>query len=151
MWKNKNGKSNKDFSGKQTFEFRVPDGSADIYTLAAGLIMASLHGLDLKDALKKADKLYVPVNIFKDEYNSITKSRFLNDSGRKLFEIYERSGKKRDFISTRFLLSVTPTTDQHQLLLNICGRYVVQFQLCHHKFTIDSRCHPIEGYQGVLF
>ena len=61
-------KDTRDFSNKQTYEFRVPDGSADIYLIMAGLIVASLHGLSMKDALEKADKLYVPGNIFKDEF-----------------------------------------------------------------------------------
>ncbi|MDD4425504.1 MAG: glutamine synthetase family protein [Mariniphaga sp.] len=49
---------------KQTFEFRVPDGSADIYLTLAALIVASLSGLKDENALKKAEKLYVDVNIF---------------------------------------------------------------------------------------
>ncbi|MBI5218089.1 MAG: glutamine synthetase [Bacteroidia bacterium] len=58
----------KDYSNKQTYEFRVPDGSADIYLLAAGLIVSSLYGLEMPDALKKADEFYVSVNIFKAEF-----------------------------------------------------------------------------------
>ena len=53
---------------KQTFEFRVPDGSADIYLTLAGLVTAALHGLNMPDALEKARQLYVDVNIFKPEY-----------------------------------------------------------------------------------
>ena len=50
--------------GKQTVEFRVPDGSADIYHLMAGLIHASKEGLLSKDSLKRANDLYIGVNIF---------------------------------------------------------------------------------------
>ncbi len=64
----------KDFSNKQTFEFRVSDGSADIYILAAGLIVAALHGLQMPDAIAKADALYVSTNIFKDEYKNKLKN-----------------------------------------------------------------------------
>lgn len=53
---------------KQTFEFRVPDGSADPYLLLAGLIISSLHGIKRPDALELAEKLYVDVNIFKPEF-----------------------------------------------------------------------------------
>jgi glutamine synthetase len=53
---------------KQTVELRSPDGSADIYCLLAGIIVAAQHGLEMPDALKKADELYVDVNIFKDEH-----------------------------------------------------------------------------------
>ncbi len=53
---------------KQTYEFRVPDGSADIYSLVAGLIVASLHGINMPNSLEMAEKLYVDVNIFKPEF-----------------------------------------------------------------------------------
>jgi len=52
---------------KQTVEIRSPDGSADIYHLFAGLILAALYGLEMKDGLEKAESLYVDVNIFKEE------------------------------------------------------------------------------------
>ncbi len=53
--------------GKQTIELRSPDGSADIYHLLAGILVAARHGLEMEDALQKANELYVDVNIFKDE------------------------------------------------------------------------------------
>ncbi|MFA6923334.1 MAG: glutamine synthetase family protein [Bacteroidales bacterium] len=56
---------------KQTVEFRCPDGSADIYLLLAGLSVAIRHGIEMKDALKLAEKLYVNVNIFKDEHADV--------------------------------------------------------------------------------
>ena len=52
---------------KQTVEIRSPDGSADLYHLFAGLIMAAQHGLEMKDGLKRAEQLYVDVNIFQDQ------------------------------------------------------------------------------------
>jgi len=58
----------KDFSGKQTVEFRCPDGSADIYLLLAGLTVAARYGLEEKDSLSYAKETYVDVNIFDDEY-----------------------------------------------------------------------------------
>ncbi len=61
--------------GKQTVEFRAPDGSADLYHLLAGMILAAKDGLLADDSLEKAAKLYVNVNIFddkhKDLYNSL--------------------------------------------------------------------------------
>lgn len=60
-----------DASEKQTFEFRCPDGSADIYLLLAGLTVAVRKGLLDPDALKKAEKLYVGVNIFDDEHKDV--------------------------------------------------------------------------------
>ena len=53
---------------KQTVEFRAPDGSADLYHLLAGLVVAAQHGLEMNNALEIAEKLYVDVNIFDDEH-----------------------------------------------------------------------------------
>ena len=60
--------------GKQTVEIRSPDGSADIHLLIAGLLVAGRHGFEMKDSLELAEKLYVNVNIFKDEHKEKTKS-----------------------------------------------------------------------------
>lgn len=49
--------------GKQTVELRSPDGSADIYTILAGLVVAARIGFELPNALKIAQKTYVDVNI----------------------------------------------------------------------------------------
>jgi len=57
-------------NNKQTVEFRAPDGSADLYHLVAGLVVAAGHGLQMKDALKKAEELYVDVNIFDEEHKA---------------------------------------------------------------------------------
>lgn len=57
--------------GKQTVEFRAPDGSADIYHLVSGLIVAAKKGILDKNALKKAEELYVNVNIFAKEHKHI--------------------------------------------------------------------------------
>ena len=56
-----------DFTSKQTFELRSPDGSADVSFLLAGIVTAALHGLKMPNALELAQKLYIDVNIFKDE------------------------------------------------------------------------------------
>jgi glutamine synthetase len=53
------------FPTKQSIELRSPDGSADIYKLFAGLVIAVEHGLEMKNALAIAEKLYVDYNIFK--------------------------------------------------------------------------------------
>jgi glutamine synthetase len=52
--------------GKQTVEFRCPDGSADVYLLLAGLAVAARHGLEMPDALKLAETTYVDSDVFKD-------------------------------------------------------------------------------------
>ncbi len=60
--------------GKQTVEFRVPDGSADLYHLMAAMILAAKDGLLSKDSLKRAKELYVNVNIFEPENRKILES-----------------------------------------------------------------------------
>ena len=57
-----------DFSDKQTVELRSPDGSADIYLLLAGLTIAARTGFELKKPLELAEKTYVDINIFDDEF-----------------------------------------------------------------------------------
>jgi glutamine synthetase len=61
-----------DFSDKQTFEFRCPDGSADIYLLIAGLCVGARHGFEMSNALEFAQKTYVDVNIFDDKHKHRT-------------------------------------------------------------------------------
>jgi glutamine synthetase len=58
---------------KQTVELRSPDGSADIYKLFAGLVIATENGLAMKDGLKNADELYVDYNIFNGNGKGKTK------------------------------------------------------------------------------
>ncbi|WP_062399805.1 glutamine synthetase family protein [Methanogenium cariaci] len=52
---------------KQTFEYRVADGSADIYLTVASLIVSALHGINMPNALESAESLYVDASIFKPE------------------------------------------------------------------------------------
>lgn len=53
---------------KQTVELRSADGSADVYQLLAGMVTAARKGFEDKDALKRADDLYVNVNIHNDDH-----------------------------------------------------------------------------------
>lgn len=54
-------------SGRQTVEFRAPDGSADIYNLLSGLLVAARKGLLDPDALRNADRWYVASNVIRNE------------------------------------------------------------------------------------
>jgi glutamine synthetase len=54
----------KDFSGKQTFELRSPDGSADIYLLIAGICVGARHGFKMSKGLDFAKETFVNGNIF---------------------------------------------------------------------------------------
>ena len=60
---------------KQTIELRSPDGSADIYKLFAGLVVAVEFGLVSEKGTEIADSLYVDYNIFNG--NGDPKSRKL--------------------------------------------------------------------------
>ncbi len=53
-----------DMPVKQTVELRSPDGSADLYRLFAGIVVAVEHGLEMPDSLRMAEELYVSYNIF---------------------------------------------------------------------------------------
>ena len=64
------GASNYDTSMKQTVEMRSPDGSADLYQLIAGLVVACRHGFELENALEIAERTYVNVNIHQKENES---------------------------------------------------------------------------------
>jgi len=55
-------------NSKQTVEIRSGDCTADLHLYMAALIVAAQHGLQMENALELAEKLYVNVNIHKDEY-----------------------------------------------------------------------------------
>jgi glutamine synthetase len=81
--------------GKQTAELRVPDGSADLYHLLAGMILAAEEGLNSDESLETAKKLYVDVDIFAQENKKLHDSLdSLPDSCAKSAEYLERD---RDF------------------------------------------------------
>ena len=52
---------------RQTVELRSGDCSADIYQLLAAMVVAARKGFEMEDALEKAEKTYVSVNIHSDE------------------------------------------------------------------------------------
>ena len=53
----------KDFSAKQTFEWRASDGFADMYMLMAALCCAARHGFEMPDALEVAEKTFVGLGV----------------------------------------------------------------------------------------
>lgn len=78
---------------KQTYEFRVADGSADPYLTVAGLIIASLNGIRRPDSLEMAEKLYANVNIFSPEFKD--RLATLNQLPASCFESAEVLDRKR--------------------------------------------------------
>ncbi|HKJ06148.1 MAG TPA: glutamine synthetase family protein [Flavobacteriaceae bacterium] len=81
--------------GKQTVEFRAPDGSADLYHLMAGLILAAKEGVLSEKSLKEAEKMYVNVNIFDDKHKDLYNS--LNSLPASCFESAEYLEKDSKF------------------------------------------------------
>ena len=68
--------SNRDFSEKQTFEWRASDGCADLYLLMAALCAAARYGMENPDSLKVAEKTYVGlgVNIHDDKNKAVAEA-----------------------------------------------------------------------------
>ena len=61
-------------SSKQTVEFRAGDGSADIYSFIAALVVAGQLGLESKDSLEIAKSHYVDTNIFDESQAELLES-----------------------------------------------------------------------------
>jgi len=77
---------------RQTVELRSADCSADIYQLIAAMIVAAREGFEDPDALKKADDLYVSVDIHKDSSREkLSALRALPDSCELSAEALERN------------------------------------------------------------
>ena len=53
----------RNFSEKQTFEWRASDATADIYLLMSALCVAARHGFEMEDALEVAEKTYVGLGV----------------------------------------------------------------------------------------
>jgi glutamine synthetase len=84
----------KDYSLKQTVEFRCPDGSADMYLLMAGLAVAARHGFEMENALQYAKDRYVNVNIFHAEHKAVQDR--LDHLPASCVESAERLSQQRD-------------------------------------------------------
>ncbi len=80
---------------KQTVELRSPDGSADIYKLFAGIVVAVEHGLEMENSLEKADELYVAYNIFRE--NAGPKTKDLESLPASCWESADALLSKREF------------------------------------------------------
>lgn len=62
--------SEKDFSEKQTFEWRASDAFADMYLLMAALCCAARHGFEIPNGLDVAERTYVGLGVnIHDEKN----------------------------------------------------------------------------------
>lgn len=84
-----------DIPGRQTIEFRAPDGSADVYLLLAGLVVAVQHGLEMEKALDVAKELYVDVNVFQKEHKARLEK--LEQLPQSCWESADRLQAKREY------------------------------------------------------
>ncbi len=97
-------------NGKQTVELRSPDGSADIHLLLAGILVAGRHGFEMKNSLELAEKLYVNVNIFKDENKEKAKS--LKQLPSSCYEAAEELAKSRAIFEKNKIFPAGTIDDQ---------------------------------------
>ena len=79
---------------KQTVEMRSPDGSADIYQMLAGLVVAARTGFENPEALAIAERTYVDVNIH-DSKNA-QKLNSLDELPASCFESAKELDSKRE-------------------------------------------------------
>lgn len=85
---------------RQTCELRSGDCSADIYQLIAAMVVAARKGFEMENALEKAARTYVNVNIHSDEnkeklaqLNSLPDSCVASaDALEKVREVFEEKG-----------------------------------------------------------
>ena len=85
---------------KQTVELRSPDGSADIYLMLAGLVVAARTGFETENPLEITKQSYVDVNIHDKKSNPVLDSLKQLPSScwesatelEKMREIYEKEG-----------------------------------------------------------
>lgn len=75
------------YEPRQTLEYRVADGSANIHYLLAGLALAVLHGMRDAKALERAEKLRVEGNLFKDELQMHTLEKLPGSCGESAAEL----------------------------------------------------------------
>ena len=63
-----------DMMNKQTVEFRCPDGSANVYLLLAGLVVAATKGMQAENWKEIADKTYMTEQTDKDSLEQLPAS-----------------------------------------------------------------------------
>ncbi|MFN8258564.1 MAG: glutamine synthetase family protein [Bacteroidales bacterium] len=90
--------------GKQTVEYRASDGSADLYYLMAGLIIAAKMGLMADNSINRSKELYVDVNIFAGENKAIHER--LEHLPQSCYESAEWLEKKREIFEMNNIFPV---------------------------------------------
>ncbi|HQB84304.1 MAG TPA: glutamine synthetase, partial [Candidatus Rifleibacterium sp.] len=108
----------KDQMSNQTVELRSADGSANVYLLLAGITTAALRGLENPEALKIAEKLYVSVDVGKNqkELNLPQLPSSCYEAGERLLSdraFYEHNGIFPAYMIDGIVASLKAFDDQH--------------------------------------
>lgn len=83
---------------KQTVELRSPDGTADVYFLLSGIVISAAQGFIMQDAMEIAEKLYVNINIHKENYSD--KAKYLGHLPSSCVESAQALKNKRSTFET---------------------------------------------------
>ena len=125
---------------KQTVELRSADCSADIYQLLASMIVAARKGFEMEDALDKAEKSYVNVNIHSDQNKErLSQLKSLPDSCVASADALEKSREvfeEKDVFSPRLINGIlenlrkfddsklrSKTSNDHKQMMKVVQKY----------------------------
>lgn len=103
---NPNEKVNaKDFSDKQTFEWRASDGFADMYLLMAALCCAARHGFEMPDGLEVAERTFVGLGVNIHDASNKALQESLEQLPGCCVEAAQELSKDRDIYTSRGVFS----------------------------------------------
>ena len=97
--------SQKDFSSKQTFEWRASDGFADTYLLMAALCCAARHGFEMPDALAVAEKTYVGLGVNIHDSKNAAVQAALEQLPASCSDAADELGKDREIYTSKGVFS----------------------------------------------
>jgi len=95
----------KDFSAKQTFEWRASDAFADTYLLMAALCAAARHGFECPDALAVAEKTYVGLGVNIHDASNKAVQEALEQLPGSCSEAADELAKDRDIYTSKSVFS----------------------------------------------
>ena len=95
----------KDFSGKQTFEWRASDGFADMYLLMAALCCAARHGFEVPNGLEVAEKTFVGLGVNIHDASNKALQESLEQLPGCCVEAAQELSKDRDIYTSRGVFS----------------------------------------------
>lgn len=121
----------KDFSDKQTFEWRASDGFADTYLLLAALCCAARHGFEMPDALDVAQKTFVGlgVNIHDEKNRKVQES--LEQLPGCCVEAAQELAKDRDIYTSKGVFS--------ENIVDFMIKYLTAFDDSKLRQSLDSK------------